>query len=113
MASAELYGEEEAEYKPSKAESWVSQKTGIKIEDIMVSFALVTAIGFAILLFMIAPALLTKFIGGAIESNLAKSLIEGVIRLTAFIIYILAISRMKDIKRVFQYHGAEHKTIHC
>ncbi len=113
MASAQLYGEEEEEYKPSKVESWVSQKTGINIDDVMVFFALITAIGFAILLFMIAPALLTKFVSRAVDSNLIKSLIEGVIRLTAFIIYILLISRMKDIKRVFQYHGAEHKTIHC
>lgn len=113
MASAQLYGEEEEEYKPSKVESWVSQKTGINIDDVMVFFALITAIGFAILLFMIAPALLTKFVSQAVDSNLIKSLIEGVIRLTAFIIYILLISRMKDIKRVFQYHGAEHKTIHC
>lgn len=113
MASAQLYGEEEEEYKPSKVESWISQKTGINIDDVMVFFALITAIGFAILLFMIAPALLTKFVSQAVDSNLIKSLIEGVIRLTAFIIYILLISRMKDIKRVFQYHGAEHKTIHC
>lgn len=113
MTSAQLYGEEEEEYKPSKVESWISQKTGINIDDVMVFFALITAIGFAILLFMIAPALLTKFVSRAVDSNLIKSLIEGVIRLTAFIIYILLISRMKDIKRVFQYHGAEHKTIHC
>lgn len=113
MTSAQLYGEEEEEYKPSKVESWISQKTGINIDDVMVFFALITAIGFAILLFMIAPALLTKFVSQAVDSNLIKSLIEGVIRLTAFIIYILLISRMKDIKRVFQYHGAEHKTIHC
>lgn len=113
MTSAELYGEEEEEYKPSKVENWISEKTGKKAEDVMVFSALIMALGFAILLFMIAPALLTKFLSRAIESNLIKSLIEGIIRLTAFIIYILAISRMKDIKRVFQYHGAEHKTIHC
>ena len=113
MASADLYGEEDEEYKPSKVENWISHKTGKKIEDVMVFFALLMALGFAILLFMIAPALLTSFISRTIESNLVKSLIEGIIRLTAFIIYILIISRMKDIQRVFQYHGAEHKTIHC
>lgn len=113
MDSAELYGEEEEEYKPSKFENWVSQKTGKSTEDVMVFFALLLALGFAILLFMIGPALLTKFIGKSINSNLGKSLIEGVIRLTAFIIYILIISKMKDIRRVFEYHGAEHKVIHC
>lgn len=113
MDSAELYGEEEEEYKPTKLESWVSHKTGKKTEDVMVFFALLLALGFAILLFTVAPALLTRFIGGSIESNLAKSLIEGVIRLSIFIIYIAVISQMKDIKRVFEYHGAEHKVIHC
>ena len=112
MDSAELYGEEE-EYKPSWFESWVSQKTGKKVDDIMVFFALLTALGFAVLLFMLLPALLTGFLGGIIKSSLIKSLIEGLIRLTTFIIYIVIISRMKEIKRVFEYHGAEHKVIHC
>jgi uncharacterized protein YqhQ len=112
MESAELYGEEE-EYKPSRFESWISQKTGKKPEDIMVFFALLTALGFAVLLFMVLPALLTGFLGGIIKSGLIKSLIEGLIRLTTFIIYIVIISRMKEIKRVFEYHGAEHKVIHC
>ena len=112
MESAELYGEEE-EYKPSRFESWISQKTGKKPEDIMVFFALLTALGFAVLLFMVLPALLTGFLGGIIKSGLIKSLIEGLIRLTTFIIYIVVISRMKEIKRVFEYHGAEHKVIHC
>ncbi|NLI60886.1 MAG: DUF1385 domain-containing protein [Clostridiales bacterium] len=113
MDSAELYGEDGEEYKPSKFESWVSDKTGKKVEDVMVYFALLLALGFAVLLFMIGPALLTSFLGRAIKSNIGKSLVEGLIRLSAFIIYILVISRMKDIQRVFQYHGAEHKVIHC
>lgn len=113
MDSAELYGEEDEEYKPSKLETWVSRKTGKKTEDIMVFFALLMAIGFAILLFMVAPALLIGFLGRGIESSLIKSLIEGVVRLLTFIIYILIISQMKDIRRVFEYHGAEHKVIHC
>ncbi|NLJ41588.1 MAG: DUF1385 domain-containing protein [Clostridiales bacterium] len=113
MDSAELYGEESEENKPSKFESWVSKKTGKRSEDVMVFFALLVALGFAVLLFIIGPALLTGLIGRTIDNNLVKSLIEGVIRLSVFLIYILAISRMKDIKRVFEYHGAEHKTIHC
>lgn len=112
MDSAEMYGEEE-EYKPSKVENWVSDKTGKDTEDVMIFFALVMALAFAVLIFMVMPALLTKFLAKSLESNLAKSLIEGLIRLTAFILYIVAISQMKDIKRVFEYHGAEHKVIHC
>ncbi|HZJ83126.1 MAG TPA: DUF1385 domain-containing protein [Clostridia bacterium] len=112
MDSAELYGEEE-EYKPSKLENWLADKTGKKAEDMMIFFALLIAAVFAVLLFMVAPALLVGFLGRSLESNLAKSLMEGVIRLTGFIIYIVLISRMKDIRRVFEYHGSEHKTIHC
>ncbi|HZJ58357.1 MAG TPA: DUF1385 domain-containing protein [Clostridia bacterium] len=112
MDSAELYGEEE-EYTPSRFETWISQKTGKKAEDVMVFFALLIALGFAVLLFMVLPAMLAGFLGGIIKSNLVKSLIEGLIRLVAFVVYIVAISRMKDIKRVFEYHGAEHKVIHC
>ena len=115
MDSAELYGEAEAEeeYKPSKLETWVSEKTGKDIEDVMIASALVIAIGFAILLFVVMPAFLTSLLRRWIDSGIVMSLIEGLIRLTTFLLYIVAISQMRDIKRVFQYHGAEHKTIHC
>lgn len=78
---------------------------------------LVLTIGAAVLLtvglFILLPAYILRFIQPLIESNTLLNLIEGGIKITFFVLYILAISRMKDIQRVFQYHGAEHKAINC
>lgn len=72
-----------------------------------ISFLLVIAI------FMLVPFLLAEFLNGKIDSFVARNAIEGVIRLAIFILYIKAISLMKDIRRIFMYHGAEHKVINC
>ncbi|WP_224983674.1 DUF1385 domain-containing protein [Geomonas agri] len=70
------------------------------------------AFGFGILLFFILPLYLTKLLVPIIgDSNIVFNLVDGVIRVAVFLIYIIGISRMKDIQRVFQYHGAEHKSI--
>jgi uncharacterized protein YqhQ len=70
------------------------------------------AFGFGILLFFILPLYLTKLLTPIIgTSNIVFNLVDGVIRVAVFILYIVAISRMNDIQRVFQYHGAEHKSI--
>ncbi|SNB47784.1 DUF1385 domain-containing protein [Geobacter sp. DSM 9736] len=70
------------------------------------------AFGFGILLFFILPLYLTKLLVPIIgDSNLVFNLVDGAIRVAVFLIYIWSISRMKDIQRVFQYHGAEHKSI--
>lgn len=115
MLSAELYGDEEEleDYKPSKFENFLSEKMGKDVEDVMIGTALVLAMLFAVLLFVVIPTTITSLLRQTIESDVVMNLIEGVIRLTIFIIYILLISRIEDIHRVFQYHGAEHKTIHC
>lgn len=75
--------------------------------------AILGALGFAIFLFIIIPTTTVKFIGKGIKSPLLLNLLEGLIRITVFLIYIAAISYMDDIRRVFEYHGAEHKTVHC
>ena len=113
MTSAELYGDEELEEKPSKFEKFISDKMGAKIEDVMVYTALVFAILFAIALFIVLPTFITNFLRSFVESDVWMNIIEGLIRLGIFLIYIVAITQMKDIRRVFEYHGAEHKTIHC
>ncbi|NMA95787.1 MAG: DUF1385 domain-containing protein [Clostridiales bacterium] len=113
MISAELYDDDAEDYEPSKFERFVSEKTGKSIEDVMIASALVLALAFAVLLFIIIPTTVTSFLGRHIESSLVKNLLEGLIRLIIFILYIVAVSRLKDIRRVFEYHGAEHKTIHC
>lgn len=70
------------------------------------------AFGFGILLFFILPLYLTKLLVPVIgSSNIVFNMVDGVIRVTVFLLYIWSISRMKDIQRVFQYHGAEHKSI--
>jgi len=76
-------------------------------------FAIAGALAFAVLLFIVLPTTIVKFIGKGIKSPLALNFIEGLFRIAIFFVYILSVSSMKDIRRVFEYHGAEHKTVHC
>ncbi len=71
------------------------------------------ALGLGILLFIVAPTSLTRLIDPYLPGVLAQNLVEGLIRIIIFILYVVIISRMKDIQRVFQYHGAEHKVINA
>ncbi|MCF6096141.1 DUF1385 domain-containing protein [Thermovorax subterraneus] len=75
--------------------------------------AVVMALAFALLLFIVFPTILTKFIAGSIKSPFLLNLIEGLVRILVFLLYLISISSMKDIKRFFEYHGAEHKAVHC
>jgi len=79
-----------------------------------IGLTLVLGMGLAVLLFIVAPAVLTNLIAGsALVHPFVWNLTDGLLRLVAFFAYIWGVSRMKDIKRVFRYHGAEHKTIHA
>lgn len=79
-----------------------------------IGMTLVLGLGLAVLLFIVAPAVLTNLIAGsALAHPFVWNITDGVLRLLAFFAYIWGVSRMKDIKRVFRYHGAEHKTIHA
>lgn len=111
MRSAEISGAETEE--PSKFEKWLADKLGKSVNTIVAVVALVLGLGLAIGLFMLLPAFLVKLVGGAIESSVVLSLIEGAIKILLFVLYLLLVSRMKEIRRVFEYHGAEHKTIAC
>ncbi|WP_242972999.1 DUF1385 domain-containing protein [Anaeromicrobium sediminis] len=110
--SAEFY-EEEEDYKKSKFELWIENKFGDKTGDILIYMSVFFALVMGVGLFIITPTLLTQFVKKFTTSNLALNLAEGFVRIFMFVAYIVLISRMKDIQRVFQYHGAEHKTIHC
>ncbi|MCE5189351.1 MAG: DUF1385 domain-containing protein [Eubacteriales bacterium] len=111
--SAELYGET-IEEEPSRFEKWLAKKTGKNAMDIAIVIAVVLAVALAIGLFVLLPSLVTQFIPWADgAARIWKSLVEGFVRLLIFLGYISAISLMKDIKRVYMYHGAEHKTIAC
>ncbi|MBO5426490.1 MAG: DUF1385 domain-containing protein [Lachnospiraceae bacterium] len=74
-----------------------------------VIFSIVLAVG----LFMLLPAFLASLLDGVVKNHFALGLIEGVIRLAIFLLYVVLITLMEDIKRTFMYHGAEHKTINC
>ncbi len=113
MWSAEFFDLEEDSSAESKFDKWLSDKFGDKVKDIVIYFSLFIALIFSIGLFFILPNLITGFLSGIIQNNALKTLIEGVIRIGIFLGYVLLVSRMEDIKRVFQYHGAEHKTIFC
>ncbi|MBJ6724855.1 DUF1385 domain-containing protein [Geomesophilobacter sediminis] len=83
-----------------------------ELSSMAIGGTMAVAFGAGILLFFILPLYLTKLLVPIIgQSNLVFNLVDGVIRVTVFLVYITAISRMKDIQRVFQYHGAEHKSI--
>jgi uncharacterized protein YqhQ len=108
--------EDDPNYKPSKFDLWVEKHLGDKAMNVIMTFSLVLALAISIGLFFILPQLIVtgiKAIPGVNLPNIAKSAIEGVVRLLIFLGYLAAISSMKDIRRVFMYHGAEHKTIHC
>lgn len=97
----------------SKFDKWLTEKFGDKVKDIVIYFSLFISVIFSVGLFFVLPHFITSLLENVIESNLIKTLIEGVIRISIFLGYVLLASRMEDIKRVFQYHGAEHKTIFC
>jgi len=110
--SATLCGiEEEAE--PSRFETYITNKLGDKADKVIMTISIVLAIGLAIVLFMMLPSLLAGCFSGITTNSLALNGIEGAARLIVFFFYILAISKIKDIDRVFMYHGAEHMIINC
>ncbi len=111
--SAELYDEAAGGDQPSKFETYIAKKTNKSPMDVMMFFAVLMAVGFAVLLFFILPNLITRYVTNNISSTLLKNLIEGGVRIVIFILYVVSISFVKDIKRLFMYHGAEHKVINC
>jgi uncharacterized protein YqhQ len=105
--------EEEEEVKPSKVESAIGKIFKGKAEDVIMGFTIFIAIVMAVGIFMVLPFYAAELFQKQIESTALLAVIEGVIRITIFIAYVVGISQMNDIKRVFMYHGAEHKTINC
>ena len=95
----------------SKIEKWLDDKLGDKIKDIAIYFSVVVAMCFSIGLFMLLPTAIAGIFKSIVKSPVALNLIEGLIKMTIFLVYLWAVSKLSDIKRVFAYHGAEHKTI--
>ena len=114
MFSADQYDLEDGEsYEPSKFEAWLDRKFGDKIKDIAIYTSVVIALIFGVALFMLLPNVITGFFSKFVINTILRNLVEGGIRLVIFLGYMILVSQMKDIQRVFQYHGAEHKTIAC
>ena len=115
MFSADYYPEDEAA-KPSRFEQWLeAHLSSKKLESALVTLAVVLGVGMSVFLFMVLPTFLT---GGILHffpgfPLWGRNLVEGVMKILVFLLYLFACSRQKDIYRVFQYHGAEHKTIFC
>ncbi len=84
-----------------------------KFDAVFMGLTVALSVVIAVVLFMLTPFFISSLFGKVIKSPLALAVIEGLIRIAIFFIYIVAISQMKDIQRVFMYHGAEHKTINC
>lgn len=111
MKSADKAGlEEEA---PSKFESWLSAKLGKGINTIVSAVAVVLGVGLAMLLFIVIPTGVTTLLKPFLNGTMAFSLVEGVVKMAIFLLYLYLCSKSKDVARVFEYHGAEHKTIAC
>ena len=98
---------------PGKVEKWFTDKFGDKFMNFIMGLATVAGILIAILLFVYIPMSLTKFLDNYIPNNFFLTLIEGLIKIVIFILYLWATSKMKDIRSTYEYHGAEHKTIFC
>ena len=111
--SAKLYDEAMMDEKPSKFEAFVAKKTGKDVADVAIVLAVALSIVLAVGIFFILPTVLANILRPYVASSTVMNLIEGGIRLVIFLAYVLLITLMKEIKRVFMYHGAEHKTINC
>ncbi len=111
MFSADYFPDDEAA-QPSKLDKWLEEHVSAeKLQSVLVGVSLVLSLGLSLLLFMLLPT----FVAGLFhaKSALVHNLIEGVIKIAIFLGYLILCSKQKDVRRVFCYHGAEHKTIFC
>ena len=112
MRSADVFGEGE----PTKFEKWVSEKLKINVMSVVSTFSLLFGLALAIVLFIFLPQVVRKAFESWFNVSFgiwARNFIEGGVKLLIFISYIFLVSLLKDIRRTFMYHGAEHKTISC
>lgn len=113
MHSADL-SPEEVQEEPSKFDQWLEKKLGNeKFQQYVIGFAVFLGLAMSIGLFILIPGLIGGFLDRWISNILLLNLVEGLIRMTIFVGYMILVSRMQEMKRVFAYHGAEHKTIRC
>ena len=113
MQSAD-FAPEEYQEEPSKFDAWLEKKLGNeKFQKAIIGFAVVLGLAMSIGLFFLLPMGIGSFFDRWIDSLVLLNLVEGLVRMVIFAGYMLLVSRMKEMRRVFAYHGAEHKTIRC
>lgn len=112
LYSADFFPEEQTE--PSKFDLWLEKKLGSeKMEQAVIYLSVVLGIGLSVGLFFLLPTFLAGLIPGLHGNYFLRNLVEGLVKIVLFMGYLILVSQMKDMKRVFSYHGAEHKTIRC
>lgn len=104
---------DDEEEEPSKFEKFLSEKLGKNAVDVFTTIGAVIGVVFAILLFSVLPSTLVKLFEGVLSQRWMMTVAEGVLKIVILIVYLWVVSLMPDMKRVFEYHGAEHKTIAC
>lgn len=109
--SSTFYIEEEE--KETKADKFFQKLFKENAQNVLMGITMVISILMAIAIFMVLPYFLSSLFEKYVRNNSLLAILEGVIRIVIFVVYIVAISAMKDIRRVYQYHGAEHKCINC
>ena len=113
MRSADL-APEEMQDQPGKLDLWLEKKLGNEsFQKIIVGLAVTMGMGLSIVLFFLLPMVVSSFFDKWIPNMLTLNLVEGLVRMCIFMAYMFLVSRMEEMKRVFAYHGAEHKTIRC
>ena len=112
MYSADFFPEMEEE--PSKLDKWLEKKLGSeKMEKAVVSFSVFLGVLFSVALFFLLPTFIGSLFDKIVYSPVGRCVVEGIFRVAIFMGYMILVSKTKDMKRVFSYHGAEHKSIRC
>lgn len=111
----EAYTDDEAKTgEPGRFETWLAKKFGAKAAwNFAIFMAVIMALVMTVVIFILMPTVVINLLGKVTDNAVLLNLAEGIFRILIFVLYIVAISKMGDIKRTFMYHGAEHKTIHC
>ncbi|NLJ58054.1 MAG: DUF1385 domain-containing protein [Tissierellia bacterium] len=110
MYSAEFYGED---YQEDAFDKFLKKVFKDKAETAIIYASVILAMIFSVGIFILGPTLLTNLLKNVINNSFILNLVEGIIRVFFFVGYVYLVSKLEDIKRVFMYHGAEHKTIYC
>ena len=114
MYSADCLPEEEQAAQEDKLDKWINAHfEGEKAKKLIIGVSVALGLLLAVAIFMVLPYLVTGIFTKSIGSSFVKNVIDGVLRILIFLVYIRLVTLSKDIHRVFEYHGAEHKSIHC